>query len=210
MLIGLAVAEGIAGVSLALVAVTVALSAVAGLTAVASVGGRDIDRWRRGAAGERRTAELLADLPARGWSVWHDLRVPGSAANIDHLVVGRTGVWVVDSKATRATVAAGWRSVRFGARKLDVTPTRWEADVVTDVLSDSLGEHSLVPGAVRPIVAVHGTGLRRRGARVGGVPVVPADQLTSRLRRGRRRLSRRQRRAVCLAVSHSFNRSDPG
>jgi hypothetical protein len=43
---------------------------------------------------------------------------------------------------------------------------------------------------VRPIVAVHGTGLRRRGGRAGGVRVVPADRVDRRLRRGRTRLER--------------------
>jgi hypothetical protein len=39
--------------------------------------------WRRGAAGERRTARLLHSLEHRGWVVLHDLAVPGSHANID-------------------------------------------------------------------------------------------------------------------------------
>jgi hypothetical protein len=48
--------------------------------------------WRRGAEGERRTARLLAPLERRGLQIFHDLAVPGSAANVDHLVVGPTGV----------------------------------------------------------------------------------------------------------------------
>ena len=44
--------------------------------------------WRRGAAGERRTARLFAPLERRGWAVLHDLAIPGTAANIDHLVIG--------------------------------------------------------------------------------------------------------------------------
>ena len=47
--------------------------------------------WRRGAAGERRTARLLAPLERRGWAVLHDLAVPGSRANIDCDDVGRGG-----------------------------------------------------------------------------------------------------------------------
>src|ERR1700722_15213110 len=43
-------------------------------------------RWWRGAVGEMATASLLGRLPARKWVVLHDLRVPGSRANIDHLV----------------------------------------------------------------------------------------------------------------------------
>jgi len=140
----------------------------------------DPERWLRGAAGEQATAALLQRLPARRWAVMHDLAVPGSRANIDHLVIGRTGVWVVDTKATRAPVRSGWWSVRFGGRKLDSGPARWEAEVASELLG--------VP--VRPIIAVHGHGLRRRGARAGGVRVVPASSLVKRLRRGPRRLGR--------------------
>jgi hypothetical protein len=57
--------------------------------------------WRRGAAGERRTARLLDLLERRGWAVLHDLAVPGSRANIDHLVIGPGGVFVIDSKQYR-------------------------------------------------------------------------------------------------------------
>ncbi|MFL5513236.1 MAG: nuclease-related domain-containing protein [Gemmatimonadales bacterium] len=39
--------------------------------------------WRRGAAGERRTARLLSPLEGHGWAVLHDLAVPRSQANLD-------------------------------------------------------------------------------------------------------------------------------
>src|SRR4029453_17549399 len=61
----------------------------------------DASAWRRGAAGERRTARLLAPLEGLGWVVLHDLAVPGSRANIDHLVIGPGGVFVIDSKLYR-------------------------------------------------------------------------------------------------------------
>jgi Nuclease-related domain len=51
----------------------------------------DARAWRRGAAGERRTARLLVRLERYGWAVLHDLAVPGSRANIDHLVTGPGG-----------------------------------------------------------------------------------------------------------------------
>jgi Nuclease-related domain len=57
--------------------------------------------WRRGAAGERRTARLLAVLERHGWAVLHDLAIPRSQANIDHLVIGPGGVFVIDSKRYR-------------------------------------------------------------------------------------------------------------
>jgi hypothetical protein len=58
----------------------------------------ELAAWRRGAAGERRTARLLGQLERHGWAVLHDLAVPGSHANIDHLAIGPGGVFVIDSK----------------------------------------------------------------------------------------------------------------
>ena len=43
----------------------------------------DAVAWRRGAAGEQRTARLLGPLERQGWVVLHDLAVPGSRANLD-------------------------------------------------------------------------------------------------------------------------------
>jgi Nuclease-related domain len=57
----------------------------------------DAVAWRRGAAGGRRTARLLSHLERHGWAVLHDLAVPGSPANLDHLVIGPGGVFVIDS-----------------------------------------------------------------------------------------------------------------
>jgi hypothetical protein len=34
--------------------------------------------WRRGTAGERRTARLLGPLERNGWAILHDLALPGS------------------------------------------------------------------------------------------------------------------------------------
>jgi Nuclease-related domain len=160
-------------------------ASAAGVLLVAAVALRphpDPERWLRGAAGERATAELLDRLPDRKWAVLHDLAIPGHRANIDHLVIGPTGAWAVDTKTTRARVRMGWWSVRIGGRELDSGPTRWEAAVASELLGVG----------VRPLIALHAEGLRPRGGRAGGVRVVPAGSLLRTLRRGRRRLSRRE------------------
>lgn len=55
--------------------------------------------YERGAQGEEATAEALAGLPTDQWRVLHDLRWPGRRyANIDHVVVGPGGIFVIDSK----------------------------------------------------------------------------------------------------------------
>jgi len=53
--------------------------------------------WERGAVGEELLAQRLTELPGT-FRVLHDRRVPRGRANIDHIVVGSSGVWVIDAK----------------------------------------------------------------------------------------------------------------
>lgn len=58
--------------------------------------------WAIGAAGEAALGRAIADLP--GAQVLHGRRVPRSKANIDHLILGPAGVFVVDAKNHSGTV----------------------------------------------------------------------------------------------------------
>ena len=54
--------------------------------------------WAKGSAGERRlAAHLQAALGDRA-ELLHDRKVPGTRANIDHLAIAASGVWVIDAK----------------------------------------------------------------------------------------------------------------
>lgn len=57
--------------------------------------------WAIGAKGERVLGESLASIAGESVRVLHDRRIPGTRANIDHLVVCSTGVFVVDAKHYR-------------------------------------------------------------------------------------------------------------
>jgi hypothetical protein len=137
----------------------------------------DAIAWRRGAAGERRTAALLKPLERHGWAVLHDLAVPGSQANIDHLVIGPGGVFAIDSKQYRGRLqldAVG--KLWYGRHPLApaLRAASWEADQAAKLLPD--------PGmAVVPIVAVHGAQVPWGKVVIDGVPIVPARRLPSML-----------------------------
>ena len=62
-------------------------------------GRQSTNAWRVGAEGEERVAQALTALVDAGHGyALHDRRVPGKRSNIDHLFVGATGVYVVDTK----------------------------------------------------------------------------------------------------------------
>ncbi|MDP9270153.1 MAG: NERD domain-containing protein, partial [Chloroflexota bacterium] len=56
-----------------------------------------ITAWATGADGEARTARVLEPLRAEGFAILHDRRIPGGRANIDHIVIGPPGVFVVET-----------------------------------------------------------------------------------------------------------------
>jgi hypothetical protein len=138
----------------------------------------DAVAWRRGTAGERRTARLLAALERHGWLVLHDLAVPGSRANIDHLVIGPGGVFVIDSKQYRGRLQLD-PSGRLWHGRYSLAPAlravSFEADQAAQVLTDP-------DVVVLPVMAVHGIQVPWSKVVIDGVPVVPARRLPSMLR----------------------------
>jgi hypothetical protein len=134
--------------------------------------------WRRGAAGERRTAHLLGPLERQGWAVLHDLAVPGSRANLDHLVIGPGGVFVIDTKQYRGRLQIDPSGrLWHGCYPLapSVQAVSFEADQAALVLTDT-------DVVVVPIVAVHGAQVPWGKVVMDGVPVVAARRLPSMLR----------------------------
>jgi Nuclease-related domain len=181
VILGMGAAGGVFG-SLLAPRLGLILGGLAALVAGWGLGFRpspDAVAWRRGAAGERRTARLLAALERHGWAVLHDLAIPGSQANIDHLVIGPGGVFVIDSKQYRGRLQFD-PSGRLWYARYPLAPTlrevSFEADQAAQVLPD--------PGVVvLPIVAVQGARVPWGKVVLEGVPVVPARRLPSMLRK---------------------------
>ncbi|MDF4254675.1 nuclease-related domain-containing protein [Streptomyces sp. WMMB303] len=130
--------------------------------------------WAKGAAGEVATARLLAPLARRGYAVLHDRAIPGSRANLDHLVVGPAGVAYVDTKAwrsTRSKIRVEGGTLRYG---------RYDQTRALQTVCWEAGQAARQLGVeVRPIVAVHGAtvpGPRGR-IEVQGVMVASAKKL---------------------------------
>ena len=130
--------------------------------------------WQRGAHGERRTARLLDRLTRDGYVVFHDLAVPGSPANVDHLVIGPTGLFVIDSKQWTGSVhqsadGLAWHNHYPLDRTLAMV--RWEATAVGRLLGTR----------VATLLCVHGAHIQGGGLHAQGVAIVPAHLLRNAL-----------------------------
>jgi hypothetical protein len=99
--------------------------------------------WASGGGGEEMVAASLAKRCNGGAIVLHDRAIPGSRANIDHIAVAPSGVWVVDTKRYSGKVAIS--RPLLGKPKLTVagrdrsklaTGLAHQVDLVRAVLAD--------------------------------------------------------------------------
>jgi hypothetical protein len=126
--------------------------------------------WRRGAKGEQLTARRLRRL-GRGWTVFHDLAIPNSRANADHLVVGPPGIFLIDSKHYRGRLTLTPEgSLWYGYHPLTgvLATVRWEAAVLGQVLGTT----------ITPMLCVHGGQLPWGELMAEGIPILAIDRLT--------------------------------
>lgn len=140
-------------------------------------------RYGVASATEQRTAQALAPLAAAGYHLLADRQWPGSRrAQVDMVVIGPGGVFVVDTKAWAEVTIAGDR-IRRGQE--DVTDDLMALADLAYRTEAELAEVGLAPGEVHAVAVLAG----RSGVdeRVGPVRVVgERDVLRVIARRGAR------------------------
>jgi nuclease-like protein len=108
-------------------------------------------RWATGARGEEMVAEALArrcpDVP-----LLHDRRMPRSRANIDHIAVAASGVYVIDAKRYRGKIEV--RRPLFGAPKLMIAGR--DNTKLVDGLAKQVASVEAALADLAPEVPVHG------------------------------------------------------
>jgi hypothetical protein len=95
--------------------------------------------WRRGAEGEERVAAYLASLGER-WAVIHDLTIGSKGANLDHLVIGPAGVFVLNTKNLTGKLTVYEHAILQNGHKTTFVPAALrEARTVQKRLSAAAG-----------------------------------------------------------------------
>ncbi len=125
---------------------------------------------------QRRTKKELAKLERSGYRALHIRAIPGSDEVIDHLLIGPTGVYAIDSEQWDKRLPVRTRNGRqlwHGpfSQKDRLEHARWEAEQASELIGNALGEQV----TVRPAMAVYG----------------PADPVGLRHDQGRGRVRRR-------------------
>lgn len=127
--------------------------------------------WGRGAEGQRATAAALAALPTSS-QYFHGLAVGRTGDEVDHLVVGPSGVWVVNSAVWHGLVTV----------TADGMLWRDRAAITTDI--EAMQERAAyarrtLGHEVRPVLCVVGTTLPGPSHRIAGVDIVGVDWLVA-------------------------------
>ena len=145
--------------------------------------------WATGSEGEALTARALEQLKIDGFVILHDRRIPGSPANIDHIVIGPPGVAIVETKSYSGRLRVRGDDVYVAGRRKTlstVEEARREAVAVNVALAGQLERRGL---KVRPILCVHRADLPLFGASPAGVSIVDGHGLVKLLREAPPRLS---------------------
>jgi hypothetical protein len=130
----------------------------------------EIEAWRRDASAERRTARVLNRLGRAGYTVLHDRSTADSAGNIDHLIIGASGVWIIETDAHRGPVRStpagvwagkaplrarlglvAWTGEQVSAALLAELPDGWQMEAQTVLAfarADVPGGLALVDGVL--------------------------------------------------------------
>jgi Nuclease-related domain len=161
-----------------------------------------IAKWKRGAEGERKTGKILDRLAKHGWHSVHDRA--GKYGNLDHIVVGTGGVFLLDSKNLSGTItleAAGLKAEYADAPRDGFTFTSLAGAMrgASAHLKDRLAATTDITCWVQAVVVIWGHFPEAEAER-DKVAYVSGDQLEAWLLRQPAKLSPRDQSLIKLGL----------
>ncbi|MFG3113011.1 UvrD-helicase domain-containing protein [Streptomyces sp. NPDC048197] len=158
------------------------------------------ERWEAAGEGERRIAAQLLMLTERGWRLLVDRRWPGTrAANVDMLLIGPGGVFVIDVKNWRAAPEPSGGRLRAGGFSRD--EHRRKLLAVTKAAEGAVAALGMSPVAVRPLMAFAG---HRVDTELGRLRLLGEHEIGPALLSERTRLSAGSVRALAEHLGRVF------
>jgi hypothetical protein len=161
-----------------------------------------IAKWKRGAEGERKTGAALDRLAKHGWHSVHDRA--GKYGNLDHIVVGPGGVFLLDSKNLSGTItleAAGLKTEYADAPRDGFTYTNLAGAMrgASAHLKEQLAATTKLTSWVQAVVVIWGHFPEAMAER-DKVAYVSGEQLEAWLLRQPARLSPRDQQLIKLGL----------
>ena len=133
---------------------------------------------------QRRTQRQLTRMERSGYRALHSRPIPGSKEVIDHLVVGPTGVYAIDSEKWDRRLPIRTRNARQlwhgpESKKDRLEHAKWEAERASTLLSGNLRMEI----TVRPTMAVYGPKIPWDIATIRDVDVYSGPRVRKYLRK---------------------------
>ncbi|MCU4748040.1 MULTISPECIES: nuclease-related domain-containing DEAD/DEAH box helicase [unclassified Streptomyces] len=166
--------------------------------------GQRARRWEAADEGERRVAAQLLMLTARGWRLLVDRRWPGTrAANVDMLLIGPGGVFVLDVKNWSAAPETSGGRLHAGGMSRDEHAAKLLA--VTKAAESAVASLGMSPVAVRPLMVFAGQRVR---AELGRIRLLGEHEVAPAMLSERLRLSAASVRAIADHLERHFPQYD--
>ncbi|MHA4819859.1 nuclease-related domain-containing DEAD/DEAH box helicase [Streptomyces aculeolatus] len=157
-------------------------------------------RWEAASEGEQRVAAHLLMLAERGWRLLVDRKWPGTrAANVDMLLVGPGGVFVIDVKNWRAVPEVVGGRLHAGGEPRDEHAAKLLA--VTRATEGAVAALGMSPVAVQPLMVFAG---RRLEGELGRIRLLGEREVGPRLMAERPRLPAASVRAIADHLERHF------
>lgn len=136
-------------------------------------------RLRYGELGERRVEEALERMRGKGYSVFHDLSANGS--NIDHVVVGPTGIYAIETKTRNGADLIRYQndSELLIGTKINDSPALRHARGAAYAIQEQLKEGLHEAYWVKPVLVFVGSRQVQQPLGDYTVDVLTADDLES-------------------------------
>lgn len=154
-------------------------------------------------AAQRRTQRRLVVLRPAGFMALNARSIPGSDSVIDHLVIGPTGVYAVDSEYwdRRLPIRASSGNVLYHgptSKKERLVHARWEAAQAARLVGGVLAQEL----SVQPVMVIYGPKIPWAVANLRGVDVLGGGLVRKYFRRQAR--ANRQPRLTAAQISRIY------
>jgi hypothetical protein len=143
-----------------------------------------VENWQQGSWGEQSTADELAQLPRAAWVPIHDL--PDGHGNLDHVVLGPGGVFLLDSKRYAGSIRVDGDDLVV-TNELDPRVSYRDTGRLSRARGQAAGLNARLRGRsglspwVEPVVVIWGT-FPARVHKGNGVTVVHGRELVAWLK----------------------------
>lgn len=191
--------------------ITYSTFAVVGIIVAVTVWRRitlQTNRIKLGRDGEIAVGQILEQLRADGYRIYHD--IPEDGYNVDHVIIGPSGIFVLETKTVSLTNGRDNR-VRFDGSKIWINGQTPDRDPIAQVraCTDRVGEHMrLAMGRcvpIRPVVLYPGWWVEPQ-PKDAGVWVLNPKALPAFLRNESQRLAKGDI-ALCSAALETYVRA---